>query len=214
MRLPIQSSISDMPLSYSITNGQPAALDLPLLSIFDPDAKLPLNLARTSCSFQKASFTDTLLQDICRDFIAYMLVCAPTAPISQPQQHNAYQAFEYAGLTYKYGNGNVWFWCTEEGVSVSDLWFFHKLQPHRLFIVPYDVKENRPSGRLSAPEYVRLPEGTFPILGHKLEDQSRSNWLAFAGHPFYANPTSQFSGIGPTGMRMLLPTNRINCRRA
>jgi len=209
VRQPVGTAYTHVPMSLLLTHGQSPALDLPLISVFDPDARLPLNLARTSCNLDRASFTDALLQDICRDLIAYMLVYTPTAPVSWPQTHAAYDAFQYPGLAYKSNTGHVWFWCTEHGVSVSDLWFFHQLQPQRLFIAPYEAQANRQNFGHSAPMHLSPPENTYPILGYKQENENRNDWFAFAGNPFKSNDTGHFSGIKPTGMRMLVPIDRI-----
>ena len=56
-------------------------LEVPNLSVFDPDGNLPLNLARTGLSNDRLPFEQALLDDVIRDFLAFALVYAPLQPL-------------------------------------------------------------------------------------------------------------------------------------
>lgn len=120
-------------------------LSYPALSIFDSDAKLPLNLVRTHCSIVRASFTENMLRAVCCDLIAYMLVHAPDGPITDTSLHVKYASFRYPGLPRQKG-GNTWFWCSNKGISLCDLWYFNAVQPRQLVVLPYvDSSNNQQS---------------------------------------------------------------------
>ncbi|HWC61962.1 MAG TPA: ATP-binding protein [Verrucomicrobiae bacterium] len=53
---------------------------LPHISVFDPDGRLPLNLQRTDLAEKDFPFDDALVSDIAKDFIAFALVNGPTSP--------------------------------------------------------------------------------------------------------------------------------------
>jgi molecular chaperone HtpG len=49
----------------------------PRLSVFDPNGSFPLNLQRTALSVRQLPFEDELIEDICLDILAYLLVHTP-----------------------------------------------------------------------------------------------------------------------------------------
>lgn len=55
--------------NYSVT--------APAVSVFDRDARLPLNLARDSLTTQSLPFKDSLVEAVYRDLLAHSLVCGP-----------------------------------------------------------------------------------------------------------------------------------------
>jgi len=86
--------------------------DQPKLSVFDPHGRLPLNLQRTY--LQTCPFEDSLLRDISRDFIAYLLVNAPTEHPLLSRDNAAYDSFRYPGLRIY----QDWYWCAPRGISL------------------------------------------------------------------------------------------------
>ena len=53
-------------------------LDPPNVSVFDPDGKLPLVLQRTGVGRTRCPYSQVVLEDALRDFIAFLLVRGPT----------------------------------------------------------------------------------------------------------------------------------------
>jgi molecular chaperone HtpG len=76
------------------------SLRCPNLSIFDPDAHLPLLLQRTGLATPKYPFHDNLLQDVVKDLLAFILVNAPSGPVLDPSAaetyHRWYRGFRMA----------------------------------------------------------------------------------------------------------------------
>ena len=59
----------------------------PNVSVFDPDGHLPLALQRDRLATKTYPFEQQLLDDIVRDYTAFLLVNAPTKPLRRrPQQ--------------------------------------------------------------------------------------------------------------------------------
>lgn len=64
---------------YARPASEGLRLHTPTVSVFDPDGLLPLNLQRTELVTNKLPFEEKLLASQCEDFIAWVLVNAPTA---------------------------------------------------------------------------------------------------------------------------------------
>jgi hypothetical protein len=64
--------------------GQFVRVKSPGVSLFDFDAKLPLNLQRTSMTVDGYPFDSELLDDVLRDFVAHAIVTAPSKPLTDP----------------------------------------------------------------------------------------------------------------------------------
>jgi hypothetical protein len=115
----------------------PFSLKAPMLSVFDPDGKLPLNLERSQLT-RDLPFERELLEDICRDLIAYLLTHTPTQPLSSSETSKAYGGISYRGLTDYYGRAkHGWFWSTPNGLALSTNWFLHNISPKNLYIFPH-----------------------------------------------------------------------------
>ncbi|HEX8830070.1 MAG TPA: hypothetical protein VF705_02835, partial [Longimicrobium sp.] len=73
---------------------------VPLVSVFDPDGKLPVNLSRNDLTTDHLPFSDELLDAVIKDFIAFCLVYAPTS-VKTGQLHRlsrtAHPAFSQEG---------------------------------------------------------------------------------------------------------------------
>lgn len=70
---------------------------LPQISVFDYDAKLPLNLQRTKLTVSDFPFNNELVEDIIRDYIAYCLVYGPAEAIGSNNEPNWYFRDRYKG---------------------------------------------------------------------------------------------------------------------
>jgi molecular chaperone HtpG len=68
----------------------------PKLAIFDNNAVLPLTLDRDELS-DEVSFRSELIEDICKDFLAYILLYEPTSFVSNNLIKLGYQKFNYPG---------------------------------------------------------------------------------------------------------------------
>ncbi len=68
----------------------------PAISVFDPDARLPLSLDRTHL-MEDLPFSDKLKYEIIKDFLAYILIAGPSAHMSTKKGLVAFQRLKYAG---------------------------------------------------------------------------------------------------------------------
>ncbi|HWW73797.1 MAG TPA: ATP-binding protein, partial [Pyrinomonadaceae bacterium] len=115
----------------------PFSLEEPVLSVFDPDGKLPLNLERSDMA-RILPFERKLVADICRDIIAYLLVHTPGRPLLDAETAKAYGEISYPGIQsyFRYNRRNEWFWSTPNGLSLATSRFLHSISPRNLYILP------------------------------------------------------------------------------
>jgi hypothetical protein len=116
----------------------PFSLEAPVLSVFDPDGKLPLNLERSELT-RSLPFEHELLEDVCRDLIAYLLINTPSRPLLNSESTKFYKEISYPGMQRRYyrAPSNDWFWFTPEGLSLSTKWFLQGVSPQNLYIFPH-----------------------------------------------------------------------------
>lgn len=126
---------------HSDANNQ-YRLNMPNVSVFDPDARLPLNLQRTGLTQENYPFQAELLDSVIKDFIAYTLVVAPTSPPDSTKGMYVYDQFPGKGefshpaidfnpLSESFAP--FWFY-TDQGVSLADKWHFSHTGLERLLI--------------------------------------------------------------------------------
>jgi molecular chaperone HtpG len=72
-------------------------LKLPNVAVLDPDGKLPLNLQRTGLAVTQYPFEAALVEDVCRDFIAFALMQGPFSVPSDLEMVEAFRGFAYPG---------------------------------------------------------------------------------------------------------------------
>ena len=99
----------------------------PNVHVFDPDAKLPLNLQRTDLK-QDLPFIQELGRDILKDFLSFILVYMPTDSLAEPSTWGFYQYLKYPGLDAPVRNLAPWI-CTDQGVSILDRWHISQIGP-------------------------------------------------------------------------------------
>ncbi len=99
----------------------------PNLHVFDPDGNLPLNLKRTDLN-QDPDFKKELSRDILKDFLAFILVCAPTKPLRDSSTWGFYQYLAYPGLDAPIRRLAPWI-CTDQGASILDSWHISQICP-------------------------------------------------------------------------------------
>lgn len=73
-------------------------LSVPNLSVFDPDGRLPLNLARTNTTTRSLPFFTELLNDVVKDYLAFALLYAPAAPL-RGRTFPSYSRIRYPGFS-------------------------------------------------------------------------------------------------------------------
>lgn len=114
--------------------GWPYPLEVPLISAFDPNGKLPLNLARTDLA-RDLPFAGEILNEVYRDLIAYVHATAPEEPPSNTKTLEQFTSMGYIGLRRGY-NRTQFFWTTPHGVSFPCRWFLQQVSPTTLHFVP------------------------------------------------------------------------------
>jgi len=79
--------------------------DVPIISVFDNDATLPLTLNRNSFS-DKLTFANDLKEDIYKDFIAYLLTIKNISEVKENCVHLYKLKLKYPGTYLKYGGSS------------------------------------------------------------------------------------------------------------
>jgi hypothetical protein len=107
----------------------------PPISVFDSDANLPLSLQRTGV-VGELPFRRELFEDVGRDFLAYLLVRAPTHRGQTLTPSPADDLARYSLLSVDFSS-RIWlpYWYTSEGVSVTHSWHIAGAHPRRLLLV-------------------------------------------------------------------------------
>lgn len=85
---------------YGGEDAEEINFDVPLLSVFDFDAHLPINLQRTELTSKELPFNEEIRDDILRDFIAYILVNAPEQSIMNINTYPWYFSYHYLGTRF------------------------------------------------------------------------------------------------------------------
>ncbi|CAM3948069.1 HD domain-containing protein [Corallococcus exiguus] len=161
----------------------------PRVSVFDPDGHLPLNLQRTSLTTRKFPFHDELYDDVCKDFIAYLLVNHPTIP---PNSHkwNRYNSTTNIGPTTEWTET----WLSESGWGISESSILTQMK-HNTILAP-----SRP-GRiwedcLKTPNHMVLPY-------QSLSASSFYSWIRSMLSPHYSS-CGPLGSLAAQGRRLLL----------
>jgi molecular chaperone HtpG len=131
----------------------------PLVSVFDFNGNLPLNLERMQLTQRDFPFQEELLEDIIRDFIAFLIVETPSQafPI---HYRNWSKNLNYAGLNFDV-QPLPWIF-TNSGLGLSfDPWFLDKIGCKSLLVIPTYSDESL------LPFHVSLEQ---VILGYYLND--------------------------------------------
>lgn len=100
----------------------------PNVSVFDPDGYLPLVLQRNALATNKYPFDAELFEDVLRDWLAFLLVSAPT----YPKQVDWYKGATRANWWTDWPGG-LTPWCfTANGSLFPDQWHIHKYGCRRI----------------------------------------------------------------------------------
>lgn len=161
----------------------------PAVSVFDPDGHLPLNLQRSALT-TTPSFLDALYDDICKDFIAYLLVVAPSTPID-----SVTALIRYPGTPTSDGDA-PWLpvLMTATGWSIFDLWHLCAIRPASILVNSHDRSALRYSQAVSCPIV------TFDCNGRNPYD----NWIrGVLGRP--ETKIGPLTSLRELGRRILVP---------
>ncbi len=101
-------------------SGSNLLLSDPHVSVFDPDGRLPLSLARDRLSYTPSDIATALADDICRNFIAFCLIKGPKARLLARDESSPYRIV-YPGMSH-YGSLLSWFFDTPNGFGLIDPW--------------------------------------------------------------------------------------------
>ena len=108
---------------YSYFRTDQPYLNLPTVSIFDPDGRFPLNLARDDVASPVPEFMKFLVDDICRNFIAFSLICGPQKSLFKENYLRNYVRPNYPGISsYRFSNSSVTYFYTRRGFGLVDPW--------------------------------------------------------------------------------------------
>ena len=137
----------------------------PNLNVFDPDGRLPLDLRRTGLA-APLPFEKELLEDICRDFLAYLLVTLPAGGVDPSTNRPASTSVRpYVGLWRGPDELGPWLWNTPRGWALLDGWHLIQESPQTLLVDPNPVYSEVgvwtiPSLNWANRHYVRLPQAS------------------------------------------------------
>ena len=85
-------------MSRELFSDRYLAISSPNISVFDFDSQLPLNLQRTNLTESDYPFYEALLNDVLRDFIAFVLSDAPSQPLLETLNPQWYFSHRYPGI--------------------------------------------------------------------------------------------------------------------
>lgn len=104
----------------------------PKLSIFDPDGNLPLNLQRTALSVDQLPFQDELINDICLDILAYLLVHTPKRKPSYVTSTMLYNSARisksHPGIAHTFSH-----YYADKGLALLAPWHVQELKTKTIF---------------------------------------------------------------------------------
>ncbi|MGO9554352.1 MAG: ATP-binding protein [Syntrophobacteraceae bacterium] len=105
----------------------------PKVSIFDPDGRLPLNLARNSLARKPVGFESLLVDDICRNFLAFCLMRGPQHRCISREPLSVILAHEFAGSYASMFSAYLFDSC--DGFGLTDPWNISYFLPGRALLI-------------------------------------------------------------------------------
>ena len=177
----------------------------PHISVYDPDGKLPLNLARDRLAGTYAQLNEELADDLCRNLIAYALVHGPKSRMLIDDQFYSYCRPSYPGFVDWY-NGFGYFYDTPHGFGISDPWNISSCSPK----IGLLLKVNKQKSKATFSSGVtKLIHDDYDILlgdvsyGRLTEYDSWHKLLALSTYKSVG--LGAFKGIELSGIRIALP---------
>jgi molecular chaperone HtpG len=110
----------------------------PSVSVFDPDGRLPLNLARDDLARRQVGFEPALAEDVCRNFIAFCLVRGPRTRMLNDNLWNSYVKPEYPGCYDLPPIGYIF--DSQDGFGFCDPWNISHFSSSKCLIIRWDGK--------------------------------------------------------------------------
>ena len=177
---------------------------LPNISVFDADGSLPLNLERTGLTQANYPFDSELLEDVVKDFLAFVLINAPNQ--LQFIHDVDYLAVlpEYPGVkigAYSSLFGPMWFY-TNDGISITDGWNLRASNCNCILRI-YSIKdntENQPLAPLKPLPYPSPREGQAVIREVSYPDINQH----IVGILDFDFDVDTFRGLALSGRRLLV----------
>ena len=104
-------------------DGENITLKSPKVSVFDPDGRLPLNLARDRVASSPIDLVSAITDDLCRNYIAFCLSRGPQTRLLSARQLSTYSGPKYpvSSPHYNYRKFGAFF-DTTDGFGISDPW--------------------------------------------------------------------------------------------
>ena len=181
----------------------------PTVSIFDPDGRLPLNLARNNVQSPAGDLEVHLVDDLCRNFIAHCLIRGPKGPIFSGTNSHLYLNTLYPGLperTYPRQLENCLFFSTRDGFGLSDPWNISHFASQAGLV----VRSNGASFQVarSITQFAIAGYGlTLPVEANGTLGEFDTWHRRLALSPTELNESlSIFRGLNVKGVRILMPT--------
>ena len=175
----------------------------PKVSIFDPDGKLPLNLARDSLAAATDDLNSSIIDDMIKNFIVYCLIKGPQSTVFSESQPRIYFNPSYPGISKDF---NYFFFCSSNGFGIADSWNISHFTSKPILIPCINnynkIKIDKSISELIMDKY----ELIIPIQAQK-KLHLHDNWqreLALTASN-YNEYLEIFRGINVIGMRTLMP---------
>jgi hypothetical protein len=108
--------------------------DIPIVSIFDPNCNLNINLARDGLTTDTLPFSKELKQSVLLDVIAHSTVCGPDRCVNNKTITN-YQKKGHPGYSLDLRFGFTQWIYTASGFTLADPCLLIQMQPQRMFFM-------------------------------------------------------------------------------
>ena len=122
------------PWMLSRRSDDPLVPQIPTVSVFDPNGKLNLNLARDSLTTKTYPFSKTLLKSVYLDIIAHSLVCGPDRQ-AKSKEFSKLKQMAYVGLKDSARYQTTQWLYTKTGFTIADSYMANTLLLKRIIIL-------------------------------------------------------------------------------
>ncbi|MGO9019509.1 MAG: ATP-binding protein [Syntrophobacteraceae bacterium] len=116
----------------------------PNVSIFDPDGRLPLNLARDRLARTSVGFESPLVDDICRNFVAFCVMRGPQSRCLLKEPLSAFAELQFPGCHPYYRELTPYLFDAHDGFGLTDPWNLSSLSSGKILLIrgPSDLGFN------------------------------------------------------------------------
>jgi molecular chaperone HtpG len=156
-----------IPLEQSLSHFETTvgfSLRMPKISIFDPDARLPVTLRRDRLATRTFPFYEELLSDVIREYLTAALQTAPERPLQMGEDARWYAGLMFDGVPQRARISTYGHWAsTNEGIvpiQASTLW---ERDAREAVLLPLKVttREREQEEHFYIP---RVPHAEFPLV--------------------------------------------------